>query len=216
MPVVGCPQCGARVRKPESGRPICPRCGYGKRASGEMGPTRVRSVFGDPRAGGKMDLPITASGRVTSDAGRPRDPVQVLLLMHGTLGVYWLVWLHKAFRELSVLHRRRHPTTRYFTTLVLFPLLPLYLFLEVAQLNEYRKQRNMRPALSVGRFATWYLAGVAAVFLATLVDVLWLPGGWGTAASIAGLVAFLGLSAWMHYETQGSINEIWRDAGVTG
>jgi len=198
-----------------------------------------------------MDLPIDISGRITSTAGRPRDPLQVLLLMLGTLGLFWFVWAHAAFAELSKLHRRSHPLHRYVIGLCGLGLLAafwpyaklvdlpkslewallvtgligialstiglLYLFMEVAQLDHYRLQRNMKQGISVFWFALWFIIASAILAITNFVQVAFLPSGAaGIVIAIVGVVVFVGLMAWIHFELQKSINEIWKNAGVTG
>ncbi len=201
--------------KPRKGIPICPKCGWGARAAGVKGMASVRSVYGDKTAGGRMDRPMGRGGKVTSPFGKPRDKTQVMILAAVTLGLYGLYfWSLVVVRELRRLHGRKFPLVRYIIGLFLPPVLFTHLFLEIGELEYYRHERGMPKGISVGAFMGWWLL---SAFLVALPAFLWAVNVLGTTAGWVlfglGMVAYIGLQAWIFGRAQHAVNEIWHEMG---
>lgn len=125
--------------------------------------------------------------------GKPRKFWTSFFLGIITIGIYYLVWNYKTFRELDRQHGREHEELWYWLGIVfIFVLVPLvntvfylvYAYKEIEKVEGYRGQRGLEPEISPGLFIALYLLGVITLGITTIVG---------------------------YYKLTKSQNEVWRD-----
>lgn len=183
LPKLKCPQCGTVIDAPGPGTATCTSCGFsapvGQQeeavppAPGDAAPTFAASGQqatppGQPAAYAAPPGQVPASQVL----GKPRGFWTSFFLGLITIGIYYLVWNYKAFRELDKQHGRDHEQVWFW--LLFVPYIGTIFFLvylgkETGKVNEYRQQRGMQDGVSPAAMIVLYLLGILTLGITTIV-----------------------------------------------
>lgn len=172
------------IEAPETGTATCPSCGFSAPVGAQEAPATAPTDSTPPASSQPQPTSTTAPttqptyaappGQVGAGEvhGKPRKFWTSFFLGIITIGIYYLVWNYKAFRELDKQHGRDHEQVWFW--LLFIPYLGaifylVYLGKETSKVNEYRAQRGMQAGISPVMMIILYLLGIPTFGITAIV-----------------------------------------------